>query len=149
MGRSQISSFVLGGGLLFSLSPIASVQGQALRDDGTERAQISITSAELLDTWEDLEQYLVLLCMVLDCDLNRPATGAATAASIDAAALQIAQTYETRGVRPNLTFNEKVIGHLTVSRILRILAANPDRMSRLIRDRLAADLVCLRAELEQ
>ncbi len=149
MGRSQISSFVVGGGLLFSLLTNAGVHAQPLRGADSERALDGITSAELLDTWEDLEQYLVLLCMVLDCDLNRPMTAAASADSIDAAALQIAQTYETRGVRPNLTIDEKVIGHLTVSRILRILGANPDRMSRSIRDRFAADLVCLRAELEQ
>lgn len=75
------------------------------------------------DPWEDIREMLERLCMVIPCPTPAPTQGGT--ASVLARIAGVIQSYNTSGVYPNLTVQERLGGLGAVTKIYAWISGHP------------------------
>jgi len=103
------------------------------------------------DDWDELQSWLSQLCFVVNCDIARATDGDSEergeVSAIDAAAVQFILSFESNGIRPDLTLDERDYARAAVLRTSRLLAESLGRIDPEVEKALDFTLACLRAEL--
>jgi hypothetical protein len=103
------------------------------------------------DDWDELQSWLSQLCFVVNCEIGKTPdeeSGEQSEVSVvDMASVQFILSFQTNGVRPDLTLDERNYARAAVLRTSRLLAENAGRLDPEVEKALDFTLACLRAEL--
>ena len=103
------------------------------------------------DDWDELQSWLSQLCFVVNCEIGRATNGGSDqqgeVSVVDAAAVQFILSFQSNGIRSDLTPDERNYARAAVLRTSRLLAENPGRIDPEVEKALDFTLACLRAEL--
>lgn len=143
--RSTAVRIVVGSVIGWSLIDLPS-QSKAGFDAITQKNDRASESDTQDDTWEQVIESIHLLCLVLGCVFDRPAS-LMLGGDVENQGWTIVMTYASSGVRTDLTAEERAQGAAAADNLLAQLAAAPSVVSDDLRPLLVSTTESIRAEI--
>lgn len=118
-------------------------------DTNETASQRSTASGSVsMDIWDELEEAMMLLCMLIGCTVER-SNAEVAAGDVEQQGWTIVLTHTANGLRPDLTPTEEAEGRVAAQTLLTLLAQNPELVSETLRPSLAGTASTIHAELSE